>query len=152
MIAVSAEAWQAILYLITPWQYPPRLGVLFNILSRLGSIRRGYILLRPGGILLLSAEGRGCILLRHGSILQGYILSRLSSIRQGWASYSYLLRALAGSAEAWHSIQYLFTPWQYPPTLGILFNILSRLGSIRRGYIVLRLGSILRGLACYSIS
>ena len=41
MIEVSAEAWHAILYLITPWQYPPRLGKLFYILSRLGSIRRG---------------------------------------------------------------------------------------------------------------
>ena len=37
MIEVSAEAWDAILYLITPWQYLPRLGVLFSILSRLGS-------------------------------------------------------------------------------------------------------------------
>ena len=27
------------LYLITPWQYPPKLGMLFYILSRLGSIQ-----------------------------------------------------------------------------------------------------------------
>ena len=35
MIQVSAEA---ILYLVTPWQYLPRLGILFYILSRLCSI------------------------------------------------------------------------------------------------------------------
>ena len=45
-LAVSAEAWRAILYLITLWQYPPawqlaRLGMLVYILSRLGSIWRG---------------------------------------------------------------------------------------------------------------
>ena len=28
-LAVSAEAWHAILYLVTPWQYLPRLGMLF---------------------------------------------------------------------------------------------------------------------------
>ena len=31
-LAVSTKAWHAILYLITPWQYPPRLGMLFYIL------------------------------------------------------------------------------------------------------------------------
>ena len=30
-LAVSAEAWHAILYLVTPWQYQPRLGILFSI-------------------------------------------------------------------------------------------------------------------------
>ena len=40
-LAVSAEAWYAILYLITPWQYLQRLGVLFYILSPLGRFRRG---------------------------------------------------------------------------------------------------------------
>ena len=29
MIKVSAEAWHATLYLVTPWQYLPRLGMLF---------------------------------------------------------------------------------------------------------------------------
>ena len=39
MIAVSAEAWHAILCLITPWKYQKqRLGILIYILSRLGSI------------------------------------------------------------------------------------------------------------------
>ena len=43
IIKVFAQAWHAILYLITltPWQYPPKLGMLFYILSRLGSISRG---------------------------------------------------------------------------------------------------------------
>ena len=56
------------------------------------------------------------------------------------------------SAEAWHATLYLITPWQYLPRLGMLFYILSRLGSISRGYILSRLGSIRRGLAFYSIS
>ena len=55
MIEVSAEAWRAsaILYLVTPWQYPPRVGMLFYIFSRLGSIRRGltcYYLMKPCGL------------------------------------------------------------------------------------------------------
>ena len=29
----SAEAWHAVLYLITPWQYLPRLGILFYIIT-----------------------------------------------------------------------------------------------------------------------
>ena len=41
MIEVSAEAWYAILYLVTPWQYLLSLGMLFYILSRLGSTGRG---------------------------------------------------------------------------------------------------------------
>ena len=89
---------------VTPWQNPPRLSILFYILSRLGSIRRGL----------------AC-------------LSRLGSIRQGLASYSISYHALAASAEAWHDILYLITPWQYPPRLGKLFYILSRLGSIHLG-------------------
>ena len=40
-LAASTEAWHAILYLITPWQYPLSLGMLFYILSRLGSISWG---------------------------------------------------------------------------------------------------------------
>ena len=60
-LAVSTKAWHAVLYLITPWQYqqrlgmlfyilyhtlpswqyPPRLGMLFYILLRLGSIHQG---------------------------------------------------------------------------------------------------------------
>ena len=123
-LAVSAEAWQAILYLITPWQHPPRLGMLFYILSRLGSIRRGL----------------AC-------------LSRLGSIRQGLASYSISYHALAASAEAWHDILYLITPWQHPPRLGILitpWQYPPRLGKLF--YILSCLGSIRRGLACYSIS
>ena len=47
MIEVSAEAWHAILYLITPWQYLQRLGILFYILSRLGSIRKRTNLQKP---------------------------------------------------------------------------------------------------------
>ena len=32
-LAVSAEAWHAMLYLVTTWQYPQRLGMLFSILE-----------------------------------------------------------------------------------------------------------------------
>ena len=126
MIAVSTMNWHSILYLITPWQYQQRLGILFYILSSLGNI---------------------CL---------------------GLAFYFISGSALAFSlAEAWHSILYLITPWHYQPRLGMLFHILSRLavsseaisyhhalvlGVYGRGYILSRLGSICRGLACYSIS
>ena len=84
------------MYLITAWQYPPRLGMLFYILSLLGSIRRGLLF---------------------------YILSRLGSICRGLACNSISYPALAASAEAWHAI--LYPPWQYPPRLGMLFYILE---------------------------
>ena len=41
ILYLNSNAWHAILYLITPCQYPPRLGILFYILSRLGSICQG---------------------------------------------------------------------------------------------------------------
>ena len=101
-LAVFAEAWHVILYLITPWQYPLRLDILFYILSCLNSS---------------------------------------------------IYHALAVSAEAWHAILYLITPWQwYPPRLGMLFYILWRLGSISRGYIFSRLGSIRWGLLFYILT
>ena len=92
-----------------------------------------------------------------------YILSprRLGSIRRGLACYSMIsCHALAVScgtqwlsAEAWHAILYLVTPWQYPPRLGTLFYLLSRLGSISRGCHALAVSArFRRGLACYSIS
>ena len=43
LASADLEAWHAIeafLCLVTPWQYPPRLDMLFYILSRLGSILR----------------------------------------------------------------------------------------------------------------
>ena len=72
-----------------------------------------------------------------------YILSYLASILRGLTRYSISYHALPVSSEAWHAILYLnnlITPCQYPPRLGMLFYILSRLDSIRRG------------LACYSTS
>ena len=50
-LAVSAEAWYAILYLITSWQVPPRLGVLFYIAWR------ANLILSRLGPLTSSAEG-----------------------------------------------------------------------------------------------
>ena len=54
-LAVSAEAWHATLYLVKPWQYLPRLGMLFQYLitpwqylPRLGILV--YILSRLGSI------------------------------------------------------------------------------------------------------
>ena len=67
--------------------------------------------------------------------------------------YPYSLHSMIEvSAKAWHAILYLVTvtPWQYPPRLGMILFILSRLGSVRRGLACLsRLGSIRLGLACY---
>ena len=122
MIKVSAKAWHAILsrfgsisrglahYSIsyhTLWQYLPRLGMLFYILSRLGSILQG------------SACSCSCSMC-------------LGSICLGLACCSISCHALAVSAKAWHTILYLIT-WQYPPMFGILFYIFSRLDSIRQG-------------------
>ena len=61
-----------------------------------------------------------------------YILSRLGSICRGLACYSISYQDLAVAAEAWHAILYLIKTWQYPPRLGMLFYILSRLVSIRQ--------------------
>ena len=86
---------------MTPWQYLPRLGMLFYILS-------------------LAASALAWHLPRLGCSL-GMLF-------------------LAVSIEAWYAILYLITPWQYLPRLGMLFYILSCLGSI------------CLGLACYSMS
>ena len=43
---------------------------------------------------------------------------------------------------------YLITPWQYPPRLDLLLKLKWQ----QLFYILSRLGSICRGLACYSIS
>ena len=141
MIEVSPEAWHAILYLvtvppwqyqhpilylITHWQYPQRLGMLitpWQYPPRLGML--------------------------------SYISSPLGSIIRGLACYSVSYHALAVSSEALHAILYLITPWQYQPRLAILYLITPwqyppRLGMLF--YILSRLGSIRRGLACYSIS
>ena len=42
MIEVSAKAWHSFLYLVTHWQYQLRLGKLFCISSRLGSISQAW--------------------------------------------------------------------------------------------------------------
>ena len=90
MIEVSVEAWHAILYLVTPWQYLPRLGMQFYILSRLGSVCRGLVFCSISfHALAVSAEAWHAILYivtpwqylpRLGMLF--YILSRLGSIRK----------------------------------------------------------------------
>ena len=108
MIEVSAEAWHAIHYLVTPWQYLPRLGVCRGLACYSISCRA----------LTVSAEAWHAILylatpwlLRLGSICLGlaagmlfYIISRLGSICRGLVFCSISCHALAVSAEAWHSI------------------------------------------------
>ena len=95
-LAVSAEAWHAILYHITPWQYQPRLGMLFYILSRLGSISRD---------------------------LACYSTSNHALAVSTQACYSTSYHTLAVSAKAWHAI--LYQPFQHPLRLGMLFYILG---------------------------
>ena len=146
MIKVSAEAWHAILYLVTvtPWQYHRGLACYSISYHALAVSTEAW---HPYHALAVSQ--------RLGMLSYILSLSRLGSIRRGLACYSISYHALAVSAEAWQAILYLITPWQHPPRLGMTFYILSRLGSIRRGllfYILSRLGSIRRGLACYSIS
>ena len=43
-LAVSAEAWHAILHLVTPCQYLPRLGLLFYLITSLQYLPRLGIL------------------------------------------------------------------------------------------------------------
>ena len=131
MIAVSAEAWHAILHLITPWQYPPRLGILIYILSRLGSIRRGLAFYpRSYHAFAVSAEAISYHALRPWQYplrlgFLSYILSRLGSIRRGLAFYSRSYHAFTVSAEAisYHALAdlpRLITTWQYPPRLYLI--------------------------------
>ena len=170
-IEVCAEAWHAILYLITPRQYPPRLwhAILY--------------LITPWQYLELSAEAwhafRSFIMIMPWQYLPRLgmlydLLSRLGSIYRGLACFSISYHAFAVSAEAWHAILYLIsyhaicrglacisisyhdlpvgthTTWQYLPRLGVLWQFLPRLGVLFD--ILSRLCSICQGLACYSIS
>ena len=93
MIEVSVEAWHAILYLVTPWQYLPRLGMQFYILSRLGSVCRGLVFCSISFHALADWQ----YLPRLGMLF--YILSRLGSICRGLACYSISCHALAVSAK-----------------------------------------------------
>ena len=138
--------------LITPWQYPPRLGKLIYISYHALAISAEACY--SNHALAVSAEAWQAILYlitpwqyppRIGMLF--YILSsRSGSIRRGFACYSISYHALAvstqacnsisyhafaPSAEAWHAILYFITPWQHQPKLGMLVYIL--LGSIRRG-------------------
>ena len=92
------------LYLFTPWKYLPRLGILFYILLRLGSVCLG---------------------------LAFYFTSyhALAVTAEAWQAMLISYHALAVSADAWHFTLYLITPssWQYVPRLGILLYILSLL-------------------------
>ena len=121
---VSAEAWHGIPYLVTPWHYLPRLGVLFCILSRLGSLRQGSAALECYPICYHASEAWLAI---------PYLITP-GQYRQRLGCYSIYYHALAVSAKAlqpWHAISY--HALQYPPRLGLLFHILSRLGSISLG-------------------
>ena len=95
--------------------------------SRAGRWRKARTSMTGGGAAECVVCVRACVCVR---VL--CILSRLGSIRRGLACYSISYHALAVSAEAWHPILYLITSSQYLPRLGMLFYILSLLGSIRR--------------------
>ena len=56
-----------------------------------------------------------------------YSLLRLDSIHRGLACYSISNHALIVSAEAWQVGMLILSRLQYPPKLGMLFCILSRL-------------------------
>ena len=59
-LAVSSQAWHALLYLITLWQYPHRLGMLFDILSRLDSISRGLACSSISASFVINAITHSC--------------------------------------------------------------------------------------------
>ena len=127
MIKVSAEAWHAILYLVTvtPWQYHRGLACYSISYHALAVSTEAW---HPYHALAVSQ--------RLGMLSYILSLSRLGSIRRGLACYSISYHALAVSAqacypisyhalavsaEAWHAI--LYPPWQYLPRLGMLFYI-----------------------------
>ena len=87
MIAVSAEAWHAILYLVTPCQ------------------------------LAVFAEAWDAF---------PYLItpSRLGSISRGLACFSISYHASV-SAEAWYAFLCLITPWQYPPCYSTSYHALA---------------------------
>ena len=130
-------------------KYPPRLGMLLYILSRLGIVCLGLASAKAWhASLYLSCLGSICRSLACDSIschalavfgMLFYILSRLGSICRGLACYSISCHVLAVSAEAWHAILYLITSYALAVSaeLSMLFYVLSRLGSI------------CWGLACY---
>ena len=125
-LAVSAEAWHSVLYLVTPWQYLPRLRILFYNMFESISYHALAVFVEAWHAFLschsLAVSAKAWQYLPRLGILF-YILSCLGSICQGLACYC---------------------------------NILSRLGSICLGLacfsILSCLGSICRGLAFSSIS
>ena len=120
-LPVSTEAWHAILYLITPWQYLPRAWhAILYLITRIHALAVSAEAWHAiAAILYLVTPWQ--YLQRLGMLF--YILLRLGSICTGLACYSIFYHTLAVSAGAWHTILYLITPWQYPPRLGILFYI-----------------------------
>ena len=141
-LAVSAQAWHATLYLITP---------PLNFFSPT-AVQRVFTVLQPPQTFLQTP----CKFLRNpipytpkslDPNLQ--TLNPKSSSGQekllfaGEKKINHYHRYLAVSAQAWHAIAailYSITLWQYLPRLGMLFFILRRLGSI------------CPGLSCCSIS
>ena len=106
MMQVSAEAWHAILYLVTktPWQYTQRLGVLFyDILSRLGSILRYSVTIRRG----LACYSISC----HALAVSTEAWHAILSLVTPWQYQPRLSRL--GSIRP------------IPPRLGMLFYILA---------------------------
>ena len=111
MIEVSAEAWHAILYLVTPWQYLPRLGIRQGLECYSISCHA----------LAVSAEAWHAILYLVTSWqylprldMLFYILLQVTPWQylRSSACCSMSCHALAVSAEAWHAI--------------IVFHILSQ--------------------------
>ena len=132
MIEVSAEAWHATLYLITPWQYLPRLAIRRGLACYSTSCRalavcaeawHAFFPITPWqyqqrfGILFYTFSRLGSIC--RGLVFYSNIFLRLGSICRGLAFYSISFYALAVSAEAWLFILYLIKPWQYLPRLGM---------------------------------
>ena len=123
MIAVSTMNWHSILYLITPWQYQQRLGILFYILSSLGNICLGlaFYFISGSALAFSLAEAWHSILYlitpwhyqpRLGMLF--HILSRLAVSSEAISYHHALVLAeaischtLVVSAEAWHAILYL---------------------------------------------
>ena len=96
-LAVSAEAWHSVLYLVTPWQYLPRLRILFYNMFESISYHALAVFVEAWHAFL------SCHSLAVSAKAWQY-LPRLGSICQGLAFCSISYHALAVSAKAWHVI------------------------------------------------
>ena len=122
VIKVSAVVWHATLYLITPWQYLPRLSIRRSLACCSISCHAWAVSAEALHAVLISYHAVAVSAEAWNAVLISYHALAVSA--KAWYSILYLFTSwhkLAVSAEAWHSILYLIEPLQYLLRLGMLF-------------------------------